>query len=200
VDPTERVLEIRYICTRSDFIAVTRALIRRPFWQTALKLALLVIIAGNLFVMAWLWPGKEGVPPWYAEIYFRYWPFWFLPLLLTVFSSHLAALMAAMVFKTRAAANQEIVVTLSQDGVTARSADINSAISWGGIVKAIETKTHLFLALSKREALILPRRGFASAADYVEGFRLIGASLKPFAPFVRHEGLRIIDLKSGDAK
>ncbi|WP_210258455.1 YcxB family protein [Rhizobium skierniewicense] len=165
-----------------------------------MKLVLFVIAAGNVVAITWLWPVKDGMPTWFAEIYFRYWPFWFLPLLLTVFSGHLAGLMAATVFKTRAAANQEIVVTLSKDGVTARSADINSDISWGGIVKAIETKTHLFLALSKREALILPRRGFPSAGDYAEGLRRIGASLKPSAPFVRHKGLCIIDLKSSEAK
>ncbi|GAK71634.1 hypothetical protein RRU01S_19_00390 [Agrobacterium rubi TR3 = NBRC 13261] len=62
MDTKERVLDIRYVCMRSDFIAVTRALIRRPFWQTVLKLVLSLIIAGNLFVMAWFWPVKEGVP------------------------------------------------------------------------------------------------------------------------------------------
>ncbi|NTF06831.1 YcxB family protein [Agrobacterium rubi] len=200
MDTKERVLDIRYVCMRSDFIAVTRALIRRPFWRTALTVVLSLIIAGHLFVMAWFWPVKEGVPTWYAELHFRYWPIWFLPLLLTVFSGHLAGLMAAMVFKTRAAANQDIVVTLSRDGVRARSADINSDISWSGIVKAIQTRTHLFLALSKREALILPRRGFASDADYAEAVCLVRAHLKPSAPFVRHEGLRIIDVKTGDVK
>ncbi|WP_416408390.1 YcxB family protein [Agrobacterium rosae] len=148
--------------------------------------------------MARQWPAQEAT--WQAELYLLYWPFWFLPLLLVVFSDQLAGLIAVLVFKTRAAANKEIVVTLSDHGVRARSADINSEISWKGIVKAIETQTHLFLALSKREALILPRRGFASDADYAEGVALVRANLIPSSPFVRHEGLRIIDVKRGSAK
>lgn len=146
-------------------------------------------------MMAWLSPVEDGVRTWYAEIIFRFWAILFLPLLLVIFGDQLAGAIAALVFKTRAAADKEIIVTLSDNGIHARSADIDSNVSWRGITKAIETKTHMFLALSKREALILPRRGFASSADYDEALCLVRKHLDVSAPFVRHEGFRIIDLK-----
>lgn len=49
--------------------------------------------------------------------------------------------MAVVVFKIRAAVNQYIVVTLSDDSILAHSADIRSDISCYGIVKVIQTRT-----------------------------------------------------------
>ncbi|WHA40438.1 YcxB family protein [Agrobacterium larrymoorei] len=188
--------EIRYIFERRDFVALTRALVRRPFWTTALKFIFASLIAGHVFVVQLMLSTGKRISADYLDFYFKSLPLWFLPLVFTACGDHLAGLLAAYVFKKNASANKEIIIDLQDDVIRARSDDIKSEIGWKSIVRVIETDKYLFLALSKREALTLPKRAFPSDAALADTMQFVREHVSPQTPVVRHSRFRTIDLRA----
>lgn len=188
--------KIEYIYQRRDFVAVTRALIRRPFWITALKLLLAALIVGHVFIIDAVVGADAEFSLAYLNSYFDFLPLWVFLLFIIGFGDGLAGLVAAFVFKKNASANKSIRVELHENGIHASSEDIRSEIGWKSIVKVIETNGYLFLALSKREALALPKRAFSSEADFAEALRFVGKHVSPQTPMVKHQRFRILPLKT----
>lgn len=187
--------EIRYVFEKPDFVALTRALVRPSLLTTVFRLFFAVIIAANPLIVMVL-RGAENVSPEYLEIYARYLPLWFLPLFFALFGTQVAGLAAAYVFKRNASANKEIVVELQENFILARSEDIRSEVSWKSVVKVIETDRHLLLALSKREALTLPKRAVASEDEIADVMHFVSSHVSPQTPIVKYRGLRTIDMRS----
>lgn len=184
-----------YVFERRDFVALTKAMVRRSVLATVLTLFFAIIIATHIFIFMAL-KGAESVPPDYVKLYVNLLPLWFLPLIFTLFGRQLAGLLAAYVFKKNASANKEIVMELQESSILARSEGIRSEVSWTSIVRIIETDRHLFFALSKREALTLPKRAFASEAEFAEALRFVSSHVSPQTPIVKHMPLRTIDLRA----
>jgi hypothetical protein len=57
-------------------------------------------------------------------------------------------------------------VTIDAAGIETVTPEIRSHVAWGGIKRVIDAKDHLFLTVSRREALMLPKRAFTDAADF----------------------------------
>ncbi|NTJ41689.1 YcxB family protein [Agrobacterium larrymoorei] len=188
--------KIKYIYERRDFVALTRALIKRPLWQIALKLFFASLIAGHIFVVGWLVGGTDRLPPDYMSFYFYFSPLLFAPLFFVLFGDYIAGLNAALIFKRNASANKEISFELLEHGFIASSDDIRSELSWASITKVIETDHHLFLAISRREALTLPKRAFASETDFARTMDFVRNHVSPQTPIVKHTRFQIIDVKA----
>ncbi|HXV32322.1 MAG TPA: YcxB family protein [Sinorhizobium sp.] len=161
---------ITYRFERRDFAAMTRALTQKPLgWRLAMVAAWVALFLAFLFFFA----GSVArfretlvtLPDYAAAI--------LIPVVALLFGHHIWGLIAASVFKNNALANRDIELSLRQSGIKGGTAAICYEFDWEAVKKIIETRTHLFLALSKREALIIPRRAFASDGEYQAARRFI---------------------------
>ncbi len=161
--------EVKFRFERGDFVAMTNALSRPTWrWRWLATVALIALWAIMLYAMAgsveraWLVVrgAVQGRLPWDLYVVFA------VALLFPWLGHLVAPLMAAMVFKRNALANQEVTLSLDRAGIEGGGAGIQSRIAWSSIKRVIETPRHLFFAISKREAVTLPRRAFGSEQDY----------------------------------
>ncbi|MDQ8033932.1 MAG: YcxB family protein [Bordetella sp.] len=159
--------EITYTLTSRDYAAAMRALLHTPWWQRLIPLGACVIALWAFTAM------RAGIynPVVIAELVYRHGPAW-LPaaalglLLLGLSGPWIGGAMTAMYFRQLAAANATLHITLADDAVTSRASIGSSVIPWHTIRRVLCTRESLILALSKREAVILPRRGFVSDAAF----------------------------------
>lgn len=160
---------VTYRFERGDFVAMTHALTRTSWrWRLAATAVLIALVVIALYVMAgtidrtWLalravLEGRLPVDT-YVVLVIAVLFAWF---------GHLAGpLAAAMIFKRNALANQEVSLTLDAVGIEGSGGGVQTRIAWASVKRLIETRRHLFFAISKREAVMLPRRAFRSEQDY----------------------------------
>ena len=187
--------DIRYIFERSDFVALTQALIREPLSQRLLKLLIAILFALHVVIVGWIAGDDTPFADQYRKAYGAFAPLLLLPLVLVVSSGFIATLMAMLVFKRNASANQEVTLWLRQEGVVASAGGLRSEVSWPAIVRVIDTPTRVFLALSRREALVVAKRGFASDEEADRALAFIIDHVDPATPLQRHTPWRIVDLR-----
>lgn len=170
VAPDAPYFPIHYRFSSSDFVALTSAL-ARPWWvQIAKMLAIWLIIVLVVLGQLGLKRGDFSQevlqfvqfrtdPPWLS---------WFLGVaLLLSLTAPLATLwQARMIYKSNVSAEQDVSGVINAEGVQTAIKGLSSRIEWASVRKVIVTDTRLFLALSAREALVLPARGFNSSADF----------------------------------
>jgi hypothetical protein len=77
-------------------------------------------------------------------------------------------LMARWLFPRYSFANKELTLELGEQDIRSRMEGSEGRISWRSIIRVIETKDGLFLALSRAELIQLPRRALPSAAAFAE--------------------------------
>lgn len=163
------LFRINYRLQRRDHVARVIALSRRPLARTVGLAALYcgLLLLSLLFRMG-------SVDAFAAELQrlltvpaiFDVLPYLLPGLLLLVPASAYAALLGSLAYRRSGLAGAEIVLDLTADGVAAGIADRASRIAWSAVTRLIETPDHLFLQLSQREALIIPRRAIGDPADY----------------------------------
>lgn len=168
-------LSYRYL--RSDFVAMSLALSRPSLAKRLLVVggyyAFLVAIA---YALIW-WHGPKGLTPLNLVPELPLWAWIFVIVasaLLLAPHWLLTSPMAAMIFSSNAVANQQLEFTLNERGISTRVIDleITSQIGWAAVQRLIETRHGLFLTISRREALVLPRRSFDGTGNYdaIKGF------------------------------
>lgn len=160
---------VTYRFERADFVAMTHALTRTSWrWRLAATAILIAVVVIALYAMAgtidrtWLALRAvlEGRLP--VDTYVI-----FLIAVLFAWCGHLAGPLAAgLIFKRNALADQEVSITLDAAGIAGSGGGVQTRIAWASIKRLIETRRHLFFAISKREAVMLPRRAFRSEQDY----------------------------------
>ena len=62
--------------------------------------------------------------------------------------------------------DRDIVLHLTAQGIEGGSADLYSRIGWAAVNRLVETPKHLFIQISPREALIIPRRAVTNEDKY----------------------------------
>ncbi|MGR9059432.1 YcxB family protein (plasmid) [Rhizobium leguminosarum] len=62
-------------------------------------------------------------------------------------------------------------MTLSDDAVRVTSRVADSTVPWTSVKRVIREKSYLMLPISKREAFILPRRGFETEERFNDAWR-----------------------------
>jgi hypothetical protein len=77
-------------------------------------------------------------------------------------------LMARWLFPRYSFANKDVTLELGEQDIRSRIEGSEGRISWRSIIRVIETKDGLFLALSRAELIQLPRRALPSAAAFAE--------------------------------
>ncbi|MEO1198345.1 MAG: YcxB family protein [Pseudomonadota bacterium] len=101
---------------------------------------------------------------------FIWWPFWLIPICGSVFIVYahwiVTVPLALMIHRHNAVADEEITVTISETGIASEAEKFRGEINWPAIQRIIETPKHLFMTISKREAVTLPRRAFEAKEDY----------------------------------
>ena len=169
-DPEFSPFEVTFKMDRADYVALCLAMRRKARWRVAAEAtgALLIVPAAMLVATAGNFDASLSALRAIATLHA---PWWIYPIilaapLLVVQQRLLIALKAGRAYRRYAIADREMRHSFETDGLETILTNFESWISWHAIESIIETSDHLFLAISRREALILPRRAFTSDTDY----------------------------------
>jgi hypothetical protein len=170
-DPEFSPFEVTFKMRRADHVALCFAMRRRSASRILKHLVLYLLVLTGVALVATA--GDVGaLRAVVGEVIALRAPWWFYPVIPAGFL--LAALLQPLVlgfkagcsYQRYAIADQEVRLSFEADGLETLLTNFESWVSWHAIEKVIETPDHAFLAISRREALILPRRAFTSEADY----------------------------------
>ena len=175
-DPDFSPFEVSFKMERADYVALCFAMRRRAadrllanaaIYLLTVALVALIVTGGNTGAIAAVLREAIGLRA----------PWWIYPIIPSGFlfavllQPVLLSLKAGHAYRRLVIADREICVSFETEGLQTILTNFESWISWHAIERIIETSDHLFLTISRREALILPRRAFATDADY---HRLLG--------------------------
>jgi hypothetical protein len=165
-DPTESPA-VAYNFSFEDFVAVRRALAwngvfgRDTYW---IRFA----IIGVVLLACWAVP---------LAVYLKArapsnWPLIAVVVALAGFTAYIIAmlaldlLVARFTFARLALANAKISLKFDVDGIHYVTPSYSGTLSWSGIRRVMTRPGYLLLFISKSEALVLPRRAFASDSAF----------------------------------
>ncbi|MFJ1302759.1 YcxB family protein [Pseudomonadota bacterium AL_CKDN230030165-1A_HGKHYDSX7] len=157
-----------YTLTPGDYAAMTVALTRRSWARRLLKLTLWVLVFWvALSCLTGIWNPltlarivmASGGTPWIGGALL-------FAALLILFGHWIAWGISFLYYRQLSSAGATITLALTDDAVEATSNVADTRVPWISVKRVIADSRHIFLAISKREALILPRRAFASEADF----------------------------------
>jgi hypothetical protein len=69
------------------------------------------------------------------------------------------------IFPRYAAAHQEITLIFADDGIRSQHSGMEGKFPWSAVTGVYETEDYLFLAISRAEMLVVPRRALPSPDD-----------------------------------
>jgi hypothetical protein len=185
-------LQFSYHFTRGDYVALSEALLKRSISRRLMRLALwLALMAGVLSISGWLGgmpladiptilsPKMAGgiMPNWFAGLMALLaitlvWPEW------------LIRLAAYFSYKRMAFADQDYLVELNDDGVHIRTDGASSQIDWARMLRVIETRKHVILAVGARQGACLPLRALPPGTDKAAVIAYVKTRAKPDLPHV----------------
>lgn len=175
---------VSYRMERGDFVALTRVLSRRRAWRLVLELALYF---GALFGIAAMAGGPQNVLRTLGSfvtgpLFLAYLPLIFVGPVLLVLTPQITGLLAAMAYRRSDMADREVTLQITAEGIEGGSADLYARVGWAAVQRLIETPTHLFLQISRREALLIPRRTVPNEDQYnnIKGFIRARTGLRTF--------------------
>jgi len=87
-------------------------------------------------------------------------------LALIVLSPSLTKLRAGRLYGSFAIAEQHIDIALDEAGLTTSGPGRQSRMNWSLVRRMIVTPTHAFLTISRREAIVIPKRAFANDFEF----------------------------------
>lgn len=169
VPPPNSLFRVSYRMERGDFVAMNVALSRPPLARLAFE------VAGYLAIVALVGLGLAGSAAAYAralaDAFSLPMAFLTVPLLLAgpvilALRPQINGLVAALIYKQHAAADREVTLDLTAEGIAGGSSDLYSGIGWGAVTGLFETPTHLFIRIARRDALIIPRRAVPNEDEY----------------------------------
>ena len=159
-----------YQFSRADYLALSKAM-SRSLWRLRLVLLLLwaVMIVGLLLLATKDWASflvaaqnlvsMRNVP---ASIYVLLGLF----LGLIAFAPQIRRWQAMRMYSWNAIADRELELEIGETGVRVMGPGRDARLDWPLVRKVIVSPEHLFLAISRREAIVVPRRAFANAMDF----------------------------------
>ncbi|CDZ34662.1 Hypothetical protein NGAL_HAMBI1145_24470 [Neorhizobium galegae bv. officinalis] len=170
----DRKFQITYTMTPWDYAAMTKAIARRP-WQRGVLTTLLWLFSVWCLV-ALFTDTYDPVVMAQAILASRQSLFISAGLLVAVFTfsifSHwFAWAISFLYYPQLASADATITMTLTDTAIEGNSSVGDTKTPWLTVKRVIRERDHLLLPISKREAFILPRRGFQSNADFDEASR-----------------------------
>ncbi|MBB3461364.1 YcxB family protein [Rhizobium sp. BK377] len=163
------MFQITYTMTSQDYAAMTRALTRRPLPRSILTLALwlfsvwcLIVFLTDTYdpvVMARAIFASTSSVLISAAVFVAITVF-------SIFSHWFAWAIAFLYYRQIASADATVTMTMSEAVVEASSTVADTKAPWSTVKRVLRERDYLFLAISKREAFILPRRSFGPEARF----------------------------------
>ena len=159
-----------YQFNRADYLALTKAM-SRSMWRLRLFLLLVwvAMIVGLLMLATKDWAdflvalqdlvSMHNVPP---SIYVLLGLF----LGLIAFAPQIRRWRAMRMYSWNAIADRELELEITEAAVRVSGPGRDARLDWPLVRKVIVVPEHLFLAISRREAIVVPRRAFATAAEF----------------------------------
>jgi hypothetical protein len=86
-------------------------------------------------------------------------------------------LMAPLMVSRYRVTNNDLTLELGGEGIHSKCGGIEGRIPWSAIVRIFATDDHLFLAISRAEMLVIPKRATASAEAFAELTRYVRAKI-----------------------
>lgn len=153
---------IAYRMERGDFVALAQTVAATPPLTQAIRIAayfaflLLVAFIGSGLSLDNLLRnlGDTLVSP-VALLYLL--AILVVPALLLA-QRQLIALFATATYRKSAIADRDMVVDLDTEGLDGGDKELRFRYAWGVVTRLVETPAHLFVFVSPREAMIIPRR------------------------------------------
>jgi hypothetical protein len=160
---------IRYTYAWDDYVALSRVVRRESFWKrnqivVVPVLLTLCMFAGVLAVTAW--NGRDVGRA--ARIVLTTWHFWLLPPVLVVLIRFFNWLELVVWYRRQKVDGLEVRISFDDpQGLRTESKDGSGVIAWRAIRK-VETEggMHVVLQENRLVGVCLPRRAFASDADF----------------------------------
>lgn len=167
--PTAPAFRVKYTMQRRDYVALSAAMSKKPAIRTLLEIA--AYVAALLLTLPLATGSLEAALTSLRMVLTFRAPLWVYPILgaiplLLLLHAQIMALLAALIYQRNAIADREMVLDFTSDGIEGGVTDLYSRIGWNAVRKLIETPSHLFIAISRREALIVPRRALPHEDDY----------------------------------
>lgn len=164
------VFSYSFTMQRSDFIALSRVVSRRSIWSPLLILVFyFAVVAG--FVLA----GVNGDMAAFVEVARQIGtgkaPAWIYPLLLlgpllVLLRPFYLRFLAGQSYRRNVLADRKLTYRLTSDAIQGGIPEVQGRFPWGAIKRVIVTPEHAFFTISRREALMIPRRIFAHDEDF----------------------------------
>jgi hypothetical protein len=177
---------VTYMMERRDYVALSRVLTRQKPARVAIELALYF---GALLALVAISAGSpERFLGTLVEILTTpalvfYMPLILLGPLLLLATPWITGLIAAAIYRRNAIADREVTLHLTAEGIEGGATDLYSRIGWAAVIRLTETPTHLFIQISRREAIFMPRRAIPNEDHYnnLKGFIRARTGLSTFA-------------------
>lgn len=173
--PMSRLPPVHFQLTRRDYVDMSIALARRPLWARALR-ALLGLAVVFLFGVAGDAAGRNAD---YLQAFGDVWgdlvggrtPIPIYAILVAIAALglfvHRAAGVAALVLYRRVpVADVAHEIRFAEAGLEIVTPLLASTILWPAVTRVIETPRLLLIAISARQAVVVPRRAFDSAETF----------------------------------
>ena len=165
---SEPKFQTTYTLTAWDYAAMARGLTRRPWTRSMITMVLWLFAVWCLLVFS----TNECNPVTMAgAIVASGATLWMLGclvvvLLISLGTHWLSWAISFLYYRQIASANATITIALHDDAIRVKSSVANSSVPWATVKRIIVERDCLMLAISKREAFILPRRGFESQEQF----------------------------------
>jgi hypothetical protein len=168
-DMSAPLFRVTYRMQRGDHLARVAVLTQRPLLRAlTLAAAYYGILLLLLLVMAGGFPAflsalaELATTPRFLEA----WPFLLAGLVFVAPAAWIGAPMTAMAFRRGEVTGREVTLDVTTAGLAVSQAASAMHVGWAAMRRLIETPDHLFVQLSPREAVIVPRRAFADEERY----------------------------------
>ncbi|WP_276121875.1 YcxB family protein [Pararhizobium qamdonense] len=173
--PNESKYQITYTLTAWDYAAMARALTRRPWHRSIITLVLWLISVWCLLVLFTDLYNPVTMINAIAENGSWLWlPACLLVVAFFSLGTHWLAWGASFLYYRQiASADATISISLSDDAIRVKSNVADSTVPWATVKRVIREENYLLLPISKREAFILPRRGFETQDSFEDAFRYV---------------------------
>jgi hypothetical protein len=162
---TDTRYEFTYVMQRRDFVALTFAIQQITPWRFVATIVLCIIFMTGAYLLGngpqaatilerpmeiVVLAGFEVVTLLFLIFPFRWFYLWYA---------------ASTVFRRNAAAGKAMRFVIDAAAIVGGMEGISTTVAWPAVTRLIEKPNHLFLAISRREAMILPRRTFANDTE-----------------------------------
>jgi hypothetical protein len=165
---TRHIAQYRF--SKADFIALSKAMSRRKL-RTRLTLlgiwlGLVLLLMAAISTDVKQFASALGELVTFHNVPWQMYAFILAGAAFVMFSDKLSPLRARRLYRLIEAAEQDTTIELNETGIEIVRSGYYARMEWRLIARFIVSEAHMFLATNHIQAVIVPRRAFASDADF----------------------------------